>query len=67
MSSFYYTGDADSNRRQFIAAVERQRKKIEKNFKDMDIENATARDDIEKEINNILDECDALIAKLEGI
>ena len=65
MSSFYYTGDADNNKRQFVAEIEHQKRRIKKDFADMDIENATAKDQLEAEVESILSECDSLISLLE--
>lgn len=67
MSYFYYTGDADANKSRFISQIERYRDKVVKNFDDMDIENATAKNEIEREIDSIKTACNSLISTLEEI
>lgn len=61
------TGSADINKKFYISVIEEQREKVKKNFQDMDLENATVRDEIEKEANEIVKECNQLISKLQSI
>jgi len=61
------TSNADINKRNYISEIKEQRAKIKKNFNDMDLENATAKNEIENEVNEMIRECNLLISKLESI
>ena len=67
MAYIYYTGDADSKRSQYINDIERARRSINKNFREMDLDNASAKDEIEKLVDKMKRECDSLISTLRGI
>ncbi len=61
------TSNADINKTNYISEIKEQRTKIKKNFNDMDLENATAKNEIESAVNAIIQECNLLISKLESI
>ncbi len=44
----------------YLNEIESQKKMMEKNFKDMDLENASVRDDIEDLVNEMKCYCDQL-------
>lgn len=62
--SYYYSLDLNTSRQRYISKIKKQREKVKKNFEEMDFENASARNDAEKTVNDISSACDALISKL---
>ena len=67
MSWLLYTGDADANRAKYVAKINDCKKRVRKNFKEMDLENASARNEIEIKVEKIVKECESLVSRLEGI
>ncbi|HEX9062319.1 MAG TPA: hypothetical protein VF941_19280 [Clostridia bacterium] len=50
----------------YVNEIERQIKSIQKNFNDMDFENADARNEAENIINNMKSNCRSLIDELRS-
>ena len=61
MASRYKASYAQRLVNNYIAEIERQKASIDKNFRDMDFENADARDEFEDKKNSMINECDNLI------
>lgn len=50
----------------YIKQIEEQKKNIRNNFKDMDFENNEVRNDFERVVNRLIENCDRLIYEIRS-
>lgn len=66
MAARYKKSHANKVLDAYIEEVEDVRYRIQKDFEDMDIENASARNDMEDCVQRMLAQCDSLIQEIQG-
>lgn len=66
MSNRYKKSYAERLVSNYIEEIERQRNSMRKNFEDMDFVNANARDEFEKIVTCMTDNCNSLINEING-
>ena len=60
-------GEAESIVEHYRTRLAKEKKKVRKNFEEMDLENVKLRDDMEKEIKKIENAVDRAVSGLGGI
>ncbi|MDE7062730.1 MAG: hypothetical protein K2O73_05750 [Lachnospiraceae bacterium] len=66
MAARYKKSYANKVLNAYIEEVEGVRYRIQKDFEDMDFENASARNDMEDCVQRMLAQCDSLIQEIQG-
>ncbi|MEN8906837.1 MAG: hypothetical protein ABF289_12840 [Clostridiales bacterium] len=64
-NSMCSSNEAKTAIKNFIVEIENKKKKMDKNFKEMDFENASAKEEMKATINEIKGICDNLISRLK--
>lgn len=60
-------GQAESTVEHYRTRLEKEKKKVRKNFEEMDLENVTLRDEMEKEVKRIESAVDRAVSGLGSI